>query len=239
MLEATSPRHGNPAQSPAPPRLGTTFRSKADLSSRGRVLPLPGRAPAPQLSLSNLGGTTQAARDPVGSRPRQADEHRGALGSGEEPSGLPAFPELRSRSAKAEVVRLTCPGCGAARRDDHWHRSVAWGASFVESVAGPGRGRSRALRGAFERAECGRRRRGSSRGNQAQQRTTRRRSVVRSSPSLPLRRRCLEDPGRSPRAATGPCEATGASLASRYLAVRTPELRRVPLPEQRARRALL
>lgn len=64
-------------------------------------------------------------------------------------------------------------------------------------------------------------------------------SVVRSSASLRLRRRCLEDPGRSPRAATGPCEATGASLASRYLAVRTPELRRVPLPEQRARRALL
>lgn len=152
---------------------------------------------------------------------------------------LPAFPELRSPSAKAEVVRLTCLGGGAARPDDNWHRSVARGANFVEFVAGPDRGRTRALRGAFERAECGRWRRGSSRGNQAQRRTTRRRSVVRSSPGLLLRRRCLEEPGRSPRAATGPCEATGASLASRYLAERTPELRRVPLPEQRARRALL
>lgn len=137
------------------------------------------------------------------------------------------------------MVRLTCLGGGAARPDDNWYRSVARGANFVEFVAGPDRGRTRALRGAFERAECGRWRRGSSRGNQAQRRTTRRRSVVRSSPGLLLRRRCLEEPGRSPRAATGPCEATGASLASRYLAERTPELRRVPLPEQRARRALL
>lgn len=223
---------------PRPARLGTTFRIGATSAARGGSAFTRPRSRSPAVSLQPR-ADGQPAPDPVGRRLRRAGEHRGVPSSGEELSRLPAFPELRSPSAKAEVVRLTCPGCGAARRDDHRHRLVARGASFVESVAGPCGGRTRALRGAFERAESGRRRRGSSRGNQAQRRTTRRRSVVRSSPSLQLRRRCLEDPGRSPRAATGPCEATGASLASRYLAVRTPELRRVPLPEQRARRALL
>lgn len=102
-----------------------------------------------------------------------------------------AFPEQRSLPARAEVVRLTWPGCGAARREEHLHRPQTRGASLGGSVAGPDRGRARAVWGAFGRAESGRRRRGRSRGDQAQRRTTPTRSVVRSSASPPLRRRYL------------------------------------------------
>lgn len=110
MFEATGPWRGNAAQSPAPPNLGTTFRVRADLSSRGWVQPLPGRAPAPQPSLSNLGRTAQPVRDPVGSRPCQASEHRGVLGSGEEPSRLPGaeVPVGEGGSGKTDVSGLRC-----------------------------------------------------------------------------------------------------------------------------------
>lgn len=89
------------------------------------------------------------------------------------------------------MVRLTWPGCGAARREEHLHRPQTRGASLGDFVAGPDRGRARAVWGAFGRAESERRRRGRSRGDQAQKRTTPARSVVRSSASLRLRRQSL------------------------------------------------
>lgn len=226
----------NAAQSPAPPRLGTTFRVRADLSSRGWVLPLPGRAPAPQPSLSNLGRTAQPALEPVGSRPRQAGEHRGVLGSGEEPSRLPGaeVPVGEGGSGKTDVSGPRCcsPGRPLA--------SVGGSGSELPGIrSGAGsranQSSSRSIRTSRVRTPATwqqPRQSGAAAGNPEE---VRRQVLAKPTAPAPLSGR----PGRSPRAATGPCEATGASLASRYLAVRTPELRRVPLPEQRARRALL
>lgn len=86
------------------------------------ALPLPGRLSPPWGPRA-----ARPARAPVGSHPQHLHEHLGVPGSQE--GNLLAFPELRSASARAEVVRLTCPGCGAARRQDHLYRSVARGAS--------------------------------------------------------------------------------------------------------------
>jgi hypothetical protein len=105
VLEATGPWRGNAAQSPAPPRLGTTFRVRADLSSRGRVP----RSRSPAVSLHPR-EDSPAAREPVGSRPRHTGEHRGALGSGEEPSRLPGaeVPVGEGGSGKTDVSGLRC-----------------------------------------------------------------------------------------------------------------------------------
>lgn len=202
VCEATGPRRGNAAKTS--PRPGTSRRQGQPQQ--------PGTAPAfgRQRSHSPTISLQPGVGSPVRASPRGKPPATRARAPRSSCLRRRAFPELRSLPARAEVVRLTWPGCGAARREEHLHRPQTRGASLGGFVAGPDRGRARAVWGAFGRAESGRRRRGRSRGDQAQKRTTPTRSVVRSSASLPLRRPLSGNPGRSPRAATGACEALAA-----------------------------
>lgn len=102
---------------------------------------------------------------------------------------------------------------------------------------GPDRWRAGAVWGASERAEGGRRRRGRSRGDQAPRRTTPRRSAVRSSPSLLLRRRSPGSRAEAQGQLRGPARPLAPLWPAGPLQRGSRSCGGLPLREQRAQPA--